>query len=76
MLILTSLAVHMPIQRHMYISTPLHEEANIHFFGYWMKCILVPVIWGASFFLDIYFIDLNQCYKLLIINNIITISVF
>ena len=50
MLILTSLAVHMPIQRHMYISTPLHEEANIHFFGYWMKCILVLVIWGATFF--------------------------
>ena len=31
MLIITSLAVRMPIQRHMHISDPLHEEAIIHF---------------------------------------------
>ena len=44
---ITSLAVHMPIQKHMYISTPLHEEAIIHSLVSWMKCIIVLVIWGA-----------------------------
>ena len=44
---ITSLAVHLPIQKHMYISTPLHEEAIIHSLVSWMKCIIVLVIWGA-----------------------------
>ena len=48
---ITSLAVHMSIQKHMYISTPLHEEAIIHSIFSWMKCIIVLVKWGAYIFL-------------------------